>query len=147
MGCKSKNTSLDIRQLVIFHRGKGKSYLEIGKLLNISQSSVANIIQRYKYEDRIVSIPQKGRPRVLDSREKRAIIRKIKINPGLSAPALTTELAAETGKKVHVDTVRNVLKNAGYNSRTARKKPYINEMNRKKRITFTKEFISEPQLS
>lgn len=46
-----KNTSFDLRQLAIFHYAKGKSYREIGKLLNIGKSTVADIIKRFKEED------------------------------------------------------------------------------------------------
>lgn len=140
---KSKNTSFDVRQLVIFHREKGKFYREIGALLNLSKSTVADIIKSYNREDRIASIPQKRRPKILDDRDRRNIVRKIKKDPALSASKLSAELFEESGKKVHPDTVRRVLQEYGYNGRVARKKPYINEANRKKRLAFAKQFISK----
>lgn len=79
MGRKGKNTSFEIRQLVIYHKEKGTSYREIAKLLNVSKSPVADIVHRYIHEDRIDSIRQKGRPKLLDSREERKIVRRIKI--------------------------------------------------------------------
>lgn len=142
---KGKNISFHVRQLVIFHREKGKSYREIGRLLNLSKSTVRDIIKRYTDEDRIESIPQKGRPKLLTASDKRLIIRKIKKDPGLSAPKLTAELFEETRKKVHPDTVRRALKENGYNGRVARKKPYINEQNRKKRINFAKDYVCKAQ--
>lgn len=96
---KGQNTSFNKRQLVIFHYEKGNSYREISNLLNLSKSTVADIVKKYIHEDRIDSISQKGRPKFLDSRDERKIIRKIKQNPGLSAPKLTAELFEETGKK------------------------------------------------
>lgn len=87
------------------------------------KSTVRDIIRKYNVEDRIDSIPQKGRLKLLDARDERKIIRKIKKDPGLSAPKLINELFKESGKKVHPDTVRCVLKNHGYNGRVARKKP------------------------
>lgn len=53
MGRKGKNTLVEMQQLVIFHREKGKSYREISKLSNINKSTVADIIKRFKNEDRI----------------------------------------------------------------------------------------------
>ena len=68
------------------------------------------------------------------------MIKKIKVNPRLTAKKLTSELYKETRKKVHPDTIRRALKESGYNGkRGARKKSFINEANRKKK--FAKEFI------
>lgn len=145
MGLKSKNTSFDVRQLVIFHREKGKSYRKIGALLNLSKSTVMDIIRRFQREDRIESIPQTGRPRILNIRERRQVVRKIEKNPHLSAPKLASEVSKETGKRVHPQTIRRTLKENGYNSRVARKKPFINEANRRKRVAFAKEFSSKEE--
>ena len=61
--------------------------------------------------DRIDLITQKGRPKLLDSCDQRKIIRKIKDDPGQSAPKLTRQLFEESGKKVHADLMRQVLQN------------------------------------
>ena len=90
---KGKNTSFDTRQLVIYNREKGKSYREIGTLLNLSKSTVADIIRRYNREDRIESVAQTDRPKLLDIRDKRKIIRKVNKDPKLSAPRLAAEFA------------------------------------------------------
>ncbi|XP_015602859.1 uncharacterized protein LOC107271405, partial [Cephus cinctus] len=134
MPCKV-NTSFDIRKLVIYHNAKGKSYKEIAALLNISKSTVGDIVKRFKCEDRIDSIPQKDQPKKLDVRDERKLLRKIKKDPTLSAPKLASELLNETGKNVHPQTIRRALKHSGY------KKPYVSEKNRKKRLNYAKEFI------
>lgn len=82
-----------------------------------------------------------GRSRLINEREKRKIIRKIKENPLLSASTLTAELREESGKNVSAQTVWRLLKGNGYNSRVAIKKPYISEVNRKKRFIFAKDMI------
>jgi transposase len=83
-------------------------------MLNISKSTVCDIVKRFKREDRIESIPQKGRPKKLDLRDTNKIIRKIKKNPILNASQLASELLEESGKNVNPQTIRNVLKKAGY---------------------------------
>ena len=103
---------------------------------------MADIVQRYNDEDRIKSIPQKGQPRKLNDRDKRIILKKIKVNSNLSAPKLTSELFQE---EAHADTIRRVLKEAGYNGRVARKKPYINETNRKKRLIFLNQYVRKEE--
>lgn len=129
MGRKGQNTTFEQRQLVIFHHAKGLSYREIADLLNICKSTVYDIVQRFNKEDRIDSVPQKGRPVKLTDREKRKLIRKVKANPRISAPKLTVELYEDTGKMVHPETVRRVLRSEGFNGRIARKKPFISKIN------------------
>lgn len=46
-----KNTTVDTRQLVIFHRGKGETYREIGAALRVIPSTVADIIRRFHSEN------------------------------------------------------------------------------------------------
>lgn len=49
----------------------------------------------------------------------------------------------ERGITVHLEYVRRVLRAEGYNDRIARKKPYINAINRKKRLEFAKAYRSK----
>ncbi|GFX22421.1 transposable element Tc1 transposase [Trichonephila clavipes] len=42
------------------------------------------------------------------------------------------------GRSVSAETVRNVIRHAGYSSRVARKKPFISLQNQKKRLEFGK---------
>lgn len=114
-------------------------------MLRISKSTAADICRRFYIENRIDSIPQTGRPSLLCTREKSKIIRKVKKNPRLSAPKLVSELLGESSKNVSAETVRRVLRQAGYNGRVARKKPFINEKNRNKRKTFARELISKDE--
>ena len=77
---------------------------------------------------------------VIDVRD---IIRKIEKEPRTSAPKLATMLQEERGITVHPENVRRVLRAEGYNGRIARKKPYINARNRKKRLQYAKEYIAK----
>ena len=81
MGRKGKNTTFDQRQLEIYHHEKRLKYTEIAKMLRLSKSTVGDIVRRYRDEDRIESIPQKGQPKKLTEREERSIRKKIKENP------------------------------------------------------------------
>ncbi|GFW97906.1 transposable element Tcb1 transposase [Trichonephila clavipes] len=49
------------------------------------------------------------------------------------------------GRSVSAETVRRVLRKAGYTGRVARKKPLIGKRNRVKRLKFAKEHILKPQ--
>ncbi|GFW99605.1 hypothetical protein TNCV_3418381 [Trichonephila clavipes] len=48
-------------------------------------------------------------------------------------------------EKISVETIRRVLHNAGIHGRTPVRKPLINSVYRKKRLSFAKEHISKPE--
>lgn len=129
-----------MRQLVMMHTARGKSQREISKLLNIPQSTVSDIIIRFKREDRIESTNYKGAVEKLTAYDRRFIRREVEKNPRISAPKLVTQLR-ERGTNVTAQTVRNAIRNLGYNSRTARCKPYISEVNQVKRFEFAEKHL------
>ena len=81
MNRKSKNTSFEIRQIVIFKHSKNISVRKIASSLNLPKSTVHDIIRRFRQEDRIESIPQRGQPEKLSEQDKRFILRKVAKNP------------------------------------------------------------------
>lgn len=140
-----KRSSFNQRQLVVFHHAKGKTHREIADLLNMKRSTVGDIIRRFNNEDRIDLKCSNGRPKILTSKEEANIIRKIKINPRLSAPKLVTEVKETTNKDLSPETIRRVIRKHGFNGRIARKKPFVNATNRKRRIEFAKMWLSRDE--
>ncbi|GFS73817.1 hypothetical protein TNCV_1458551 [Trichonephila clavipes] len=53
------------------------------------------------------------------------VSKDIKIDSKLSAVKLAAETSRIMGISVSAETVRNVIRHAGYSSRAARKKPFI----------------------
>ena len=51
------------------------------------------------------------------------------------------EIENELGISLHIDTIRKRAHELG---RVARKKPYVNKINRGKRIKFAKEILEKP---
>ena len=102
-------------------------------------------MRRYKNEDWTKSNPQNGQPKKLSEREERSVLRKIKQNPRLSASTLAASVREEFGKQISANTIRIIMKKEGFNGRVCRKKPYINEVNRKKRQHFPKEHAHKDQ--
>ena len=60
----------------------------------------------------------------------------VRNNPFKSASKISVELKESLDKSVSPDTVRKSIYRAAYCDRTARKKTYVSERNRKKRIYF-----------
>ncbi|GFU06779.1 transposable element Tcb1 transposase [Trichonephila clavipes] len=73
------------------------------------------------------------------------VIHQVKIDPKISAPKIAASTSNTLGRSVSAETVRRVLRKAGYNGRVARKKPLIGKRNRVKRLKFAKEHILKPQ--
>ncbi|GFY46623.1 hypothetical protein TNIN_281431 [Trichonephila inaurata madagascariensis] len=80
-----------------------------------------------------------GRPHKLSDR---AIVRKEKKNPKISAPKLADQIATASGKKVHPETFRRILRSGGYNGRVSSKKPFISSVNQQKRLDFASPHAS-----
>lgn len=63
---KGKQTSMEIRKLVLSQNQDGKSVREIAKIVKRSHSTVQDIISRYKNENRIQNVSRKGQGKKLD---------------------------------------------------------------------------------
>ncbi|GFY41541.1 transposable element Tc1 transposase [Trichonephila inaurata madagascariensis] len=73
----------------------------------------------------------------------RAIVRKVKKNPKISAPKLADQIATASGKKVHPETVRRILRSGGYNGRVSSRKPFISSVNQQKRLDFASPHVDK----
>ncbi|GFS66459.1 transposable element Tc1 transposase [Trichonephila inaurata madagascariensis] len=86
-----------------------------------------------------------GRPHKLSDCDSRAIVRKVKKNPKISAPKLEDQIATTSGKKVHPETVRRILRSGGYNGRVSSRKPFISSVNQQKRLDFASPHGDKPR--
>lgn len=141
---RGKNTAFSVRQLVVYHRAKGKSLNELAKMFKMARSTVQSIVNRFDREDRLAFRKNTGRPRLLNEHDARTIVRKIKEKPKLSAPKVTADFNSTRSTPVSVDTIRRTLHREGYHGRVARRKPFISETNRRKRLLFAREHLNKP---
>ncbi|GFW98635.1 transposable element Tc1 transposase [Trichonephila clavipes] len=56
-----------------------------------------------------------------------------------SAPKLTTDVKNNFAKSCNPETIRRVLRKAGYHGRNMQRKPFVSEVSRKKRKYFAKD--------
>ncbi|XP_066141193.1 uncharacterized protein [Euwallacea fornicatus] len=104
------NITFNLRQFVIFHFEKKLPYRRIDEKLNLSKSTVADIIRWKNAEERILSIKQTDRPKLINVREKRYIMKTLKENLRINALKLKVALANQTGEKVSLETVRKCIR-------------------------------------
>ena len=70
----------------------------------------------------------------------------IEKNHRIRALKLTSELWQRFRKNVNPETVRNVIRKAGYSGRAARNNSYTSEVNRRKRLQLKKNMIRRIKL-
>ncbi|GFX94301.1 HTH_Tnp_Tc3_2 domain-containing protein [Trichonephila clavipes] len=133
-----RDTSIDVRKFILRLFKKGISYPEIAKIVNRSHSCVQKIIGRFKSDGLIENKSGRGRKSILSDVAKRKVSKDIKIDSKLSAVKLAAETSRIMGRSVSAETIRNVIRHAGYSSRVARKKPFISLQNQKKHLEFAK---------
>ncbi|GFS57680.1 transposable element Tcb2 transposase [Trichonephila clavipes] len=102
------------------------------------KAHLTKIIGRFKSDGLNENKSGRGRKSILSDVAKRKVLKDIKIDPKLSVVKLAAEISRIMGRSVSAETVRNVIRHAGYSSRVARKKPFISLQNQKKRLEFTK---------
>ncbi|GBM46495.1 hypothetical protein AVEN_78887-1 [Araneus ventricosus] len=133
-----KETTISIRKLIIFLHSSGKSVRNVVKLVNLSHSTGQFVIKRFKEENRIENKVRKGRPAKLTERDQRFIIRKFVKNPSLSALEVSAEFNEKFSTTISPETVRRVLRAAGVNGRSARRKFFVGTKKRKLMLSFAK---------
>lgn len=144
MGKKTKEIDPGERKIILKLRGEGKTFREIGEIVGRTHSSIQRVVANFNSTGSILSKHRSGRPSKLTHREKRDILKTVKLNPRITAAKIQENVKEKFGKEIHEDTLRKIVKKAGYHSRVARRKPHISETNKKKRMDFANKFISKP---
>ena len=99
------------------------------------------MVDKYKSTKCIGHLFGRGRKRKTRTTTDRLIQRKLKLVPRKSASMVKIEIENELGISLHFDTIRKRVHEVGL---VARKKPYMNKVNRGKRIKFAKEMLEKP---
>ncbi|GBL97334.1 Transposable element Tc1 transposase [Araneus ventricosus] len=145
MARSRKEAIISIQKLTIFHYSRGKSVRNIAKLVNLSHSTVQYVIKRFKEENRIENKVSKDRPAKLTELDQRFIIRKFVKNPRLSALKASAEFNENFSTLISPETVRQVLRAAKLNGRSARRKFFVSAENRKLMLSFAKSMLNKPE--
>ncbi|XP_035213156.1 uncharacterized protein LOC118187082 [Stegodyphus dumicola] len=133
-----KETTIEERKLAVNLSNQGKSLRKIGEILG-------RIIQKFRKDGTLENQAERGRKKILSSAAERRIVHKVRIDPTISAPKIAASTSETVGKSVSAETVRRILRRAGYNGRKALKKLFISKINRAKRLKFAKEHILKPK--
>ncbi|GBO15255.1 Transposable element Tcb1 transposase [Araneus ventricosus] len=144
MGRKKSEISIGIRKLTICHWKPGSSERKISEIVNVSNSTVHNIISKYKKTKSVKNRPRTGRPRCFTELEERWIVRKVICNPKTSAMKLILKAQQRFNKSVSPETVRDILRKYNFHGRVARRKPFLSKAHQRARLEFAKSYIKKP---
>ncbi|GFS49063.1 HTH_Tnp_Tc3_2 domain-containing protein [Trichonephila clavipes] len=115
-----KETTIEERKLVIKLSNEGKSQLNIAKVVGRSVNCIQKILQKFKKTGMLANNEGKGRKKIMNSITERRVIHQVKIDSKISAPKSAASISTLV-RAVSAETVRRILRKAGYNGRVARK--------------------------
>lgn len=134
------------KELDLFQRGQiigawkcGATIRTIAQTLNHPPSTVGKVIKTYDNSGYKKPPPRKGRPHKMTDRDDRALRKVLKENRKANIEEMRDNFMTSTSTNICEKTIRRHLHESGYHSRVGVRKPYINNINRKKRLGWVKE--------
>lgn len=100
MAPSGKQTTVEIRQLIVKLNLEGKTVRKIAELVGKSKSTVHDVIKRFRNEFRLANKSREGQGKILNEREERSILKEIKGDPFKTANDLKISLKSRFGKDV-----------------------------------------------
>ncbi|KFM69679.1 Transposable element Tc1 transposase, partial [Stegodyphus mimosarum] len=112
------------RQLGMFAKGRiagmlesGRSQAEVSRILNVNQSVISRLWQRFQRTGDVTRRPVSGRPRVTTPRQDRYLVISGRRQRGSTARALSLAFTVVTGIRISRQTVYRRLNHAGMYAR------------------------------
>ena len=140
---KFKEYSKDLSNPIIKHFLSGFSDRNIAHKVLISRTSIRYIIFKYKSTKCIRNIIGCGRKRKITAHVDRSIRRKIMTNRRISSTRSKAELQSELNVAIYESTIKRRAHEAGLFDRVARKKLYVNKLNRSKRLEYARTYLEK----
>jgi len=141
---KTRELSTNEKQWIVNLHQEGLSTRNIAGKTGILPSTIGYAIRRWKSRGTVVNQPRNGRPKVTNPRIDRKIIKKVLNNRRISAPKIVAEIAEECGVTISSKTVQRKIHEHGFQSRIARKKPFISKTNKMKRVSWAQIHATWP---
>ncbi|CAF3183212.1 unnamed protein product [Rotaria socialis] len=137
-----KPVSPFVRAHVVALHDAGFNQVHISKQLNISRCCAQNAIKKYKDQGNYNDLKSSGRPRKVDGRGLRHLKRLVKGDERLSAAKIATDLNASLPKPITTRTVRNYLKELGFEDVVKVKKQWLGVKHRKQRMAWCTQHMN-----
>lgn len=125
---------------VLGAREYGASFSDIGRKLGRPESTVRKFFERYQERGEVGHHASKGAESKLTDRDKRLMGRKIAVDRTITAKEILEDV--ELSQAVTVRTIQRHINSLGYVGGWSRKKPFVSETNRLKRLQWARDRLS-----
>ena len=123
---RTNKISEDLRLRIVDLHKAGKSYKSISKSLDVHQSTIRQIVYKWRKFSTVSTLLRSGRPAKMTARAQRRMLNGVKKNPRVRAEDLQKSLK-HANISVDESTIRKTLNRNGVHGRTPRKKPLLSK--------------------
>ena len=139
---QGKQIPNSIRAIIIARHKLGVGGKQIAKGVRIPVKTVYNIIYKYKKYGYETILPRKGRPKKITPIVTKQLLKRVDRNRFSKTRELRDFVVKKIRKNVCNRTIRRILNENELHGRIARKKPFVSEVNRVKRLEFAEQHRS-----
>jgi transposase len=127
----------DVRNMIVGMREAGLTLSKIRDIVGRSKSTISKVLKRYNECGFVKPTNKLGRPHKLSDQGRRRLMRDLSSN--YCAPL--AELCENIIPHVGMGTLHKEIHELGVNGYIAVKKPFLNDINRVKRLAFAKQHV------
>ena len=91
MASNRKQLSTDVKEVIVSMRNEGYTLQYIADTLNVPRGTVSDVVVRFKQRGSTENKSRSGRPRALDGRDERSLIRLARTNRKTPLAELTNK--------------------------------------------------------
>lgn len=132
---------LILRRQIVEQYQKGVRQCKIAKSLNISSSTVHNIIKRFRESGRISVRKGQGRKTILGARDLRALRRHCITYRHASVLEITKWAQEYFQRTLSVNTIHRAIRRCQLKLYSSKKKPYLNMIQKRRRLLWAKAHL------
>ena len=114
---------------------------EVAQQFGVSKSIISRIPSRYRLRNNVERLSGSDHRRKTTVRKERKMLKTVKLDPQKTAVYVKTFANKHLGVNIAVFTARNRLRGANLFARRPVKKPVISNINKKKRLDFSRRYL------
>ena len=135
-----KELSESLKTAIIVLKEKNYSMRQISKDLSISKSTISKFWRYFLSNNTIHYKKRAGRPKVLDDKIMKKVIKNVELNREKSSNEIAKDLKDDYGISISSSTIRRRLLKEGLNSRKIINKPKLTKKQKDKRLEWAKKY-------
>jgi transposase len=130
------------RAVAVTLRQEGYTYQQVAERIGAgaTKAGIYKLCKKFERQGQVIDMKRVGRKKITSQHDDRVMVRAIMTNRRKSSKDIADDLN-EAGVRVSSRTVRRRLWQAGLKAKTPRKKPFLNMVQRRKRVEWAKQHI------